>query len=241
MATPAKLPVELIVKVADNFEDMRDLATFRLISPRIHQETANVFANRLQGITWLVSRYSLLNLAHIVTDNAAVAAKLRALRLGSHYISLKNDGTLRRDLILPTLVGPQERDASEVRYAKYVDYSREQGLFWVGEKDLETLTKVIRRLASLEHVEVTDGDFLPRDLARKYNIREQSHCFGADAFAAATGKTYDSMASPYGRGEQAFTYGGNNVNTGLGYNFGLLLCALGATERPIQSMRIWHW
>jgi hypothetical protein len=121
-----------------------------------------------------------------------------------------------------------------------VAYSSAQELFCYRRTDVDTLTEVIHRLSHLEHVEVTDGEPPPPGLARRYNIHPVRECFGARAFRERTGQAYDSMASPYGRIEHAVCTGQDNVITGLGYNFELLLRALGATGWPIKSMHIWQ-
>ncbi|SPQ21560.1 ea12124a-941f-4147-860b-40cc1c8107a6 [Thermothielavioides terrestris] len=218
--TMETLPADLIIEIAG--------------CRRIYHVTAGLFAQRIQSMPWLVAFHSLGALGALA-NRTEIANKLRVLRLGSHYIEpaqrrsfderLENASEDQKQTILVQLDNWRRHFSRQVRYC-------------VDKEDCRALTGILDRLTKLEHVEVTDAVSTDAEVAKRFSIYEKrdGKCFGMEKFARATGSHYASRASPIEPLGNMF-----GKNTGLGHNFGVLLEALGAAQRPIRSLRAWHW
>lgn len=228
--------MELIIKIAGGVEDVVALVALRGTCSRIRLATADLFAQNIQSIPWVVAAVAPMVALDRVTGNAAVAGKLRVLRLGSHYIDLSaEDEFLTR---LEQAAG-SERAAIEEQHSWFDEYAELQHVLAVEGMAGSTLETVVGRLTGLEHVEVTDGESLLRHVARRFNLHPGRECPGTALFEERTGKKFDSKAGPLRVAGLAGGVGAT-VNNGLGHNFDLLLRVLGATQRPIKSLRVWH-
>ncbi|AEO62946.1 uncharacterized protein THITE_2084457 [Thermothielavioides terrestris NRRL 8126] len=232
--TMETLPADLIIEIAGCVDDIKDLISLRGTQRRIYHVTAGLFTQRIQSMPWLVAFHSLGALGALA-NRTEIANKLRVLRLGSHYIEpaqrrsfderLENASEDQKQTILVQLDNWRRHFSRQVRYC-------------VDKEDCRALTGILDRLTKLEHVEVTDAVSTDAEVAKRFSIYEKrdGKCFGMEKFARATGSHYASRASPIEPLGNLF-----GKNTGLGHNFGVLLEALGAAQRPIRSLRAWHW
>jgi hypothetical protein len=236
MTTLSELPVELITKIAGGVEDVVALVALRETCSRIRNATTGLLAQNVQSIPWVVAAMDSMVALERMTSNAAVAGKVRALRLGSHYIALSAEGEI--DTRLAQAEG-SERAAIEDQLAFFREFAEFQTILALDGMARSNLEAVVARLTGLEHVEVSDGEFLPRHVAERFNLHPGRKCPGLAFFEEKTGKKFDSRAGPHPAAGLADGVAAN-VNNGLGHNFDLLLRVLGATGRPIKSLRVWH-
>lgn len=239
MATIENLPVEVVNHIAGGLEDLKDLVRFRGTSRRIYYATQTLFANRMQSIPWPLMPRSLRVLDE-VADHLDVGGRFRALRLGSHYIPA---GMGVYGMFTVEFQGAHDKeslDALVYRYKNYKSAAYQQEAFVYERRDLRILTSIIGRLGNLEHVEITDGQFVPPDVSSQFQISEAESCYAMASFKRETGVEYSSTAhpDPFPYPEDFDLAWGYN---GLGYNFSNLLEALAATKRQITSLRVWHW
>jgi hypothetical protein len=232
MASLEELPAELIVEIAGHVEHVADLVALRETCSRIYHETADVFAQRVQSIPWLINVDALSALERVAGNNA-VAGKLQALRVGSKYIHLSQEPRPETQLTTAS-ASEQERQRQLLRYCLL------QRVLDASNTAVRSLESVFRRLPQLEHVEVTDGDTIDHDVAKKFNMYPERRCPGMGKFERMTGKTYNSKAGPYWSWDLLRSAGLPNMENGLGYNFELVLKALAAAQKPIKSLRAWH-